>query len=62
MSPSKKRTPASPKDSVSAMTCAWETGTKSAASKNSPTAIWCEIVQRLGLAHLPGEHRPLFIG
>src|SRR5215469_11748000 len=44
--PSRKRTPASPKDSVSAIMRACETGTKSAASKNSPTAIWCEIAQR----------------
>ncbi len=28
------------------MMCAWLTGTKSAASKNSPTAIWCAIAQR----------------
>jgi hypothetical protein len=31
--------PASPRASVSAMMCAWVIGTKSAASKNSPTAI-----------------------
>src|SRR6516162_1684341 len=44
--PSRKRTPASPNDSVSAMMRACETGTKSSASKNSPTAIWCEMAQR----------------
>src|ERR1700730_8817006 len=45
--PSRKRTPASPRDSVSAMMCACDTATKSAASKNSPTAIWWAIAQRL---------------
>ena len=40
---SSQRTPASPRLSVSAMTCAWVTGTKSAAAKKSPTLIWCSI-------------------
>jgi hypothetical protein len=40
-SDSSHRTPASPRLSVSAMMCAWVTGTKSAAPKKSPTLIWC---------------------
>src|ERR1700694_1596557 len=34
-------TPASPRLSVSAITCACVTATKSCAPKNSPTLIWC---------------------
>src|SRR5438132_8074857 len=52
---SKKRTPASPRDSVSAMMCACDTATKSAASKNSPTAIWWAIAQRRGLPNSPAS-------
>ena len=32
-----------------------ETGTKSAASKNSPTANWCEIAQRRGSPSSPAS-------
>src|SRR5579864_7288066 len=39
--PSSQATPASPRLSVSAMTCACVTGTKSGAPKNSPTLSWC---------------------
>src|SRR5512135_746984 len=38
---SSQATPASPRLSVSAMMCAWVTGTKSSAPKKSPTLIWC---------------------
>jgi hypothetical protein len=37
------------------MMCACETGTKSAASKNSPTAIWWAIAQRLGSPSSPAS-------
>src|SRR5215469_1840822 len=52
---SRKRTPAAPNDSVSAMMRACETGTKSSASKNSPTAVWCEMAQRLGSPNSPAS-------
>src|SRR6185312_11413168 len=39
--PSSQATPASPRLSVSAMTCACVTRTKSGAPKNSPTLSWC---------------------
>src|SRR4051794_26935376 len=52
---SRKRTPASPSDSVSAMMCACDTGTRSAASKNSPTAIWCWMAQRRGSPASPAS-------
>ena len=55
--PSRKATPASPKDSVSAMMCACDTATKSAASKNSPTAFW---LAKLEAADIPcGPVNPL---
>ena len=44
-----------PGTSVSAMMCACDTGTKSAASKNSPTAIWWAIAQRLGSPSSPAS-------
>src|ERR1700736_664288 len=52
---SRKRAPASPRDSVSAMMCACDTATKSAASKNSPTAIWWAIAQRRGSPSSPAS-------
>src|SRR5204863_1616688 len=52
---SRKRIPASPSDSVSAMICACDTGTRSAASKNSPTAIWCWMAQRRGSPASPAS-------
>ena len=60
-SASSQRTPASPRLSVSAMMCACVTGTKSAAPKKSPTAIWC--AQRLlrNRAVLAGENLLLFV-
>jgi len=42
-SDSTQATPASPRLSVSAMMCAWVTGTRSAAPKKSPTRTWCSI-------------------
>src|SRR5258708_39932026 len=37
------------------MIWACDTGTKSAASKNSPTAIWCSIAQRRGAPKAPAR-------
>jgi len=37
---SSQATPASPRLSVSSMTCACDTGTKPGAPKKSPTLIW----------------------
>jgi hypothetical protein len=46
-------TPALPRLSVSAMTCAWVTGTNSAAPKKSPTLIWCSIARCTARPRLP---------